>query len=266
MRPLTRSVVTLHDVTFFHMRTFGRMTTLAMKAVVTGAARSADALIAVSAAARDDIAEQLGIEPARFTVVPHGAGRIQAAAAADGRQLRAALRLGDRRIVLCVGAVRPHKNQRLLVEALPHLPADVAVVVAGRRELGAGELEARARELGVQDRLVLPGYLDDARLEGLWAAAACAAFPTRAEGFGLPVVEAMQRGVPVACSDIPVLHEVGGTAVRYFGPDDPAGAAAAALAAMADAGAAERGRERARGFTWEAAAHGTYDAYERALA
>jgi glycosyltransferase involved in cell wall biosynthesis len=80
------------------------------------------------------------------------------------------------------------------------------------------------------------------------------------------VIEAMLRGVPVACSDIPVLQEVGGSAARYFGPDDPAGAAAAVLAAMADAGAAQRGRERASGFTWEAAAHGTYAVYERALA
>lgn len=266
VRPLTRSVVTLHDVTFFRLRTFGRLTTLAMKAVVTGAARSADALIAVSAAARDDIAAQLGIDRACFTVVPHGAGRLGSGAADGEPALRAALGLGDRRFVLCVGAVRPHKNQRLLVEALPHLPDDMALVVAGRHELGAGELERRAQELAVDDRLVLPGYLDDARLEGLWCAAACAAFPTRAEGFGLPVLEAMQRGVPVACSDIPVLHEVGGEAARYFGPDDPAGAAAAVLAAIADDRAAERGRERARRFTWEAAARGTYAAYERALA
>jgi glycosyltransferase involved in cell wall biosynthesis len=262
VRPLTRSVVTLHDVTFFRIRTFGLATTLAMRAVVTGAARSADALIAVSAAARDEIAAQLGIDPARFSVVPHGAGRVPPAA--DGGA--SGLDLDGRRVVLCVGAVRPHKNQRLLVEALPHLPADVTVVVAGVQEHGADTLAARARELGVEQRLVLAGYLDDARLERVWRAADCAAFPTRAEGFGLPVLEAMQRGVPVACSDIPVLHEVGGAAARYFGPDDPAGAAAAILAAMADEGAAERGRERARGFTWEAAARGTYAADERALA
>jgi glycosyltransferase involved in cell wall biosynthesis len=198
--------------------------------------------------------------------VPHGAGRLDGGGAGGGHAARAALGLGDRRIVLCVGAVRPHKNQRLLVEALPHLPADVALVVAGRQELGAEELRARAGELDVHDRLVLPGYLDDARLEGLWSAAACAAFPTRAEGFGLPVLEAMQRGVPVACSDIPVLREVAGEAAHYFRPDDPAGAAAAVLAAIGDRGAAERGREWARRFTWEAAARGTYEAYERALA
>jgi glycosyltransferase involved in cell wall biosynthesis len=265
VRPLTPSVVTVHDVTFFRIRTFGRITTLGMKVVVTGAARSADALIAVSQAARDDICDVLRLDPGRFSVVPHGAGRLPTAAPAEEPAVRAALGLGERRIVLCVGAVRPHKNQRLLVEALAHLPEDVGVVLAGVQELGADELEQRAGELGVADRLVLTGYLEDAELEGLWRVAACAAFPTHAEGFGLPVLEAMQRGVPVACSDIPVLHEVGGPSTRYFDPDDPGAAAAAVLAAAGDAEAGKRGREWAARFTWGAAARGTYAAYERAL-
>ena len=82
------------------------------------------------------------------------------------------------------------------------------------------------------------------------AVAACAAFPTRGEGFGLPVVEAMRRGVPVACSDLPVLREVGEDVPHYFDPDDPAAAAAAIRAAMEDGGAGRRGRERAAAFSW----------------
>jgi glycosyltransferase involved in cell wall biosynthesis len=263
--PSTPSVVTVHDVMFFRLKTMGLVSTLGIRAVVAGAARGADVVIAISAAARDEIAAQLRIDPERFAVVPHGAGRAPAAAAGNGADVRASLGLDGRKIVLCVGAVRPHKNQRLLVEALPHLDGDVAVVVAGVKERGAEELEERARELGVQDRLVVTGYLDDESLERLWGTTACAAFPTRAEGFGLPIVEAMRRGVPVACSDIPVLREVGGPAAHFFSPDDAAGAAAAVRAAMADAGAVERGREWARRFTWEAAAHGTYAAYRRAL-
>jgi glycosyltransferase involved in cell wall biosynthesis len=108
-------------------------------------------------------------------------------------------------------------------------------------------------------------HVDDAELEGLWAVADCAAFPTRAEGFGLPVVEAMRHGVPVACSDLPVLREVGGDVPAYFDPDDAAGAAAAIVRAMADPGAVARGREHAAGFTWGETARRTLDAYERAL-
>jgi glycosyltransferase involved in cell wall biosynthesis len=263
--PVVPSVVTVHDVTFFRMQTFGRLTTAAMRAVVTGAARSADALIAVSAAARDEIAEQLRIPPDRFLVVPHGAGRLPAAEATAPALMRERLGLDGRRLALCVAAVRPHKNQGLLVEALPQLPDDVAVVLVGTHEAGAGALRPRAEALGVGDRLHMPGYLPDPDVESLWRMADCAVFPTRAEGFGLPVLEAMGRGVPVACSDIPVLHEVGADAAHYFPPDDAAAAAAAIVRAMADGGAAARGRARAGTFSWEAAAHGTYAAYERAL-
>jgi glycosyltransferase involved in cell wall biosynthesis len=263
--PVLPSVVTVHDVTFFRIRTFGRITTLAMQAIVAGAARSADVLIAVSESARDEISAQLGIPAARFVIAPHGAGRAPVVAPAETAVVRRRLGLDGRRLVLCVGAVRPHKNQRLLVEALPRLPDDVGLVLAGVHELGAEALMPRAEELGVADRLAMPGYLPDDEVEALWGDASCAVFPTRAEGFGLPVLEAMRRGVPVACSDIPVLHEVGGDAARYFAPDDPAGAAAAIAAAMGDAGAAARGRDRAAHFSWEETARRTYEAYRQAL-
>jgi glycosyltransferase involved in cell wall biosynthesis len=210
-------------------------------------------LISGSAAARDDVCEMLDLDPQRFVVVHHGAGRLPTTPPAEG--VRERLGLDGRRVVLCVGAIRPHKNQRLLVDALPHLPEDVSLVLAGRHERGAGDIVGHAH-------VVAPGYLTDGELEALWRIADCAAFPTRAEGFGLPVVEAMQRGVPVACSDIPVLREVGGDAVHTFDPDDPRAAAAAILAALGEDGA--RGRARAQRFTWEASAHGTYEAYRRA--
>ena len=264
--PGLRSVVTLHDVTFMRMPTFGRVTTWGMRHVVTRAAHDADALIAVSAAARDDICATLGLDPSRFTVVPHGLGEVPRAEPAPEQPLRERLRLpGGERLVLCVAAVRPHKNQELLMRALPLLPEDVVVVLAGKHEPYAEELRRLASELGVADRLRLTGYLADSELERLWALAACAAFPTRAEGFGLPVLEAMARGVPVACSDIPVLREVGGDVPRYFDSADPA-AAAAAIEALLEAGARDaRGPERAGRFSWPEAARGTMEAYERAL-
>ena len=151
------------------------------------------------------------------------------------------------------------------MRALPHLPDDVTVVLAGRHEGYDRRLRELAAGLGVNERLRLTGYVSDPELERLWLLAGCAAFPTRAEGFGLPVLEAMARGVPVACSDIPVLHEVGGDAPKYFDPADPAGAAAAIVAVLGDAERGRRGVERAGRFSWADAARGTMAAYERAL-
>jgi glycosyltransferase involved in cell wall biosynthesis len=255
------AVVTVHDVIFFQHRTMGLVSTYGMRWAVRAAAAGADAVIAGSETAADDIARTLGIDRGRITAIPHGPGRVPD----PGEPPALALPAGAR-TVLCVAAKRPHKNQRVLVEALPHLPADVHLVLVGHDEGYGRELTEAARERRVEGRLVMLERLPDAELDALWNVAACAAFPTLAEGFGLPVLEAMRRGVPVACSDIPVLREVGGDAARYFDPHDPADAARAIAAALDDGDAAERGRARAAQFSWERAAEQTFEVYERAMA
>jgi glycosyltransferase involved in cell wall biosynthesis len=200
--------------------------------------------------------------------VHHGADGRAPAAAAAAADVRARLGLSeDARVVLSVGAKRPHKNQELLVRALPRLGDDAVLVLAGHPEPYDAQLRALADELGVAGRVRFAGYVADEDLEALWAMAACAAFPTRAEGFGLPLVEAMRRGVPVAASDLAVLREVGGEVPRFFDPDRPEEAAAAIAAAMRDGDArAAAARARAARFTWDASAAGTWRAYERARA
>lgn len=260
------SVITLHDVTFIRLRTFGRVTTFGMRQVVTRASRNADHLIAGSASARDEVCDALGLERSRFTVVPHGAGRLPAVPPTPEATVRSRYELDGARVVLCVAAKRPHKNQALLARAAEHLPEDMAIVLAGHPGPYEAEVQALAAQLGVERRVRSVDYVPDADLEALWRLAACAAFPTLAEGFGLPVLEAMQRGVPVACSDIPVLREVGARAARYFDPRDPRSAAAAIAAVAGDAELAAAGIDRAATFNWPEAARGTMEAYERAVA
>ncbi|HEX5145730.1 MAG TPA: glycosyltransferase family 1 protein [Conexibacter sp.] len=258
------SAITLHDVTFFRHRTFGLLTTYGMRVIVSQAARRADALLTGSVAARDEICEVLGFAPERFDVVPHGLGRVHAVPAEEHAAVRARHGLDGDRLVLCVAAKRPHKNQEVLVRAAPLLGERTDVVLAGHPEAYDAELRRIASDVGAR-RVRFADYVPDAELEALWQLADCAVFPTRAEGFGLPVVEAMDRGVPVACSDIPVLREVGGDVPRYFDPDDPAGAAAAVEGAIAERDErAARGRERAARYSWAEAARGTLAAYERA--
>jgi glycosyltransferase involved in cell wall biosynthesis len=266
VRTATPTVVSVHDVNFFHHRTFGLATTLGMRAIVRTAARRADAIVTVSATSREAIIATLGVPEEKIAVVHNGAGRPADVQPANEDEVRRRHDLPPgARVVLCVAAIRPHKNQELLVRALRDLPDDVLVVLAGHPEGYAQQLEALADTLGVGRRLRIAGYVGDAELERLWQIAACAAFPTLGEGFGLPLVEAFARGVPVACADIAVLREVGGGLPSYFDPRDAAAAARAirrVLEQPPDAAAAAR---RAAEFSWDVAARETFAAYGRAL-
>jgi glycosyltransferase involved in cell wall biosynthesis len=258
-------VITVHDVNFIHHSTFNPVTTWGMRQVIPRAARHADALIAVTGVAMQDISKTLDLSPNRFTVVHHGIVPITPADAPPSPETRARFNLGEGRVVLSLGAKRPHKNQALLVSAIPHLPGDVRVILVGHAEPYEATVRNLAAELGVGDRVVFTEWVDDRALEGLWSVASLAAFPTLAEGFGLPVLEAMARGVPVAASDLPVFREIAGTWPRYFDPTDPADAARAILELLDRPPDAAAGRAWAAGYSWSAAAEATWETYDRAV-
>ena len=261
------AVVTIHDVTFLSTPTFGRVTTWGMSLLVRLAARRADALITGSAAAaswksaRCSVSTRL-TSPSCITVTRPHARRYPTAAG----ELRERYGLDGSRVVLCVAAKRPHKNQELLVPRGGALPADTTIVLAGHAEPYEQTLRRLARGAGPRPTSRFVGYVSDADLEGLWDIASCAALPTLSEGFGIPALEALAHGVPIACSRLPVLEEVAGEIAHYFDPRDPEQAAGAIKAALADTDASRLGPARAARFTWATAARGTYAAYERALA
>src|SRR5206468_1433639 len=132
--------------------------------------------------------------------------------------LRTRLGLGERPVLLTVSAKRPHKNLLRLLEAVALLEERPVLVLPGYPTPHEAELRERAAALGVE--AVFPAWLPAADLEGLYALAAAFVFPSLAEGFGLPVLEAMARGVPVACSNASSLPEVAGDAVLYFHPTE----------------------------------------------
>ena len=111
--------------------------------------------------------------------------------------------------------------------------------------------------------------VSDAELEALYRGCSCLLFPSSAEGFGLPLVEAMRRGVPCVASDTDVFRELGGDVAEYFDPSSPSAAALAVAGVLGDDERAEAmarlGRERAQRFTWDQAADG-YAAALRTLA
>jgi glycosyltransferase involved in cell wall biosynthesis len=142
-------------------------------------------------------------------------------------------------------------------------------VLPGSANAYEDELRALARELGVEDRVRFPGWISDDDLEDLYRAASCFVLPTFQEGFGLPVLEAMARGLPVACSDIPALTELVGDAAMLFDPHDPSSIAQAIRRITTDQQLASdlvtRGRDRCRMFSWERTARATLASYRRAI-
>jgi len=255
-------VLTVYDVIFLRQRTMSAVSRLSIGAVVRAAAPRAAAIVTMSDASRAEIVEDLHVDPGRVFVIP-APGRPPGPAS-DPAALAARLGLGPgRRVVLNVGAKRAHKNQALLVAAMARLPADVVLVLAGHDGGEAGALRSLAAASPASERIVQLDYVADDELEALYALADCVALPTRAEGYGLPVLEAMQRGTPVACSDLPVLREIGRAAPVYFDPDDAASAAAAIERVLADPALAARGRERAAQFSWPRAAERHLEIYAR---
>jgi glycosyltransferase involved in cell wall biosynthesis len=274
IRPRLPSVVMIADVTWLREpAAVPRLTRALWKALVIPAARRARRLIAISETARSEIAEDFGVPLERIDTIPLGPGRDGAVEPTAEAELRSRLDLGSGPIILAVSAFLAHKNVQRLVEALPAIRADAPeaqLVLPGNWTALQDEARARAEALGVADAVAFPGWVDAADLEGLYRAAACFVLPSLREGFGLPVLEAMRRGVPVACSNTSAVPEVAGDAAVFFDPESAEEIAKAVLAILGDRRLAaeliEKGRKRAALFTWRRAAEETLASFERALA
>lgn len=239
-----------------------------LRRMVEHSVRHANMVFAISQAGAREIRRALPVAAEHIQVTPLGV-RAPATMAADEGAVREALALGDARVVLCVAQKRPYKNLQALVRALRALPPDVVLVLPGAPTEHEQELRSLAEELGVAQRVRLPAWLSEADLEGLYALSSAFVLPSLVEGFGLPVLEAMLRGVPVACSDASSLPEVAGEAALLFDPHSQPAIEAAILRLLEEPALArelrERGRERATGFTWQRTGEATLAGYRRAL-
>ena len=267
-----RRVVTVHDLIYARFPdAHPGIRDKGMRVLVPAGARRSDRVIAVSNSTRDDIVSLLGIEAARIDVVPQGLGAVQREQPMAEHETRARFLLDERRVLLSVSAKRPHKNLIALIEALALIPPErrPLLVLPGYPTWHEAQLRERAGHAGVGGDVRFLGWVSSAELEGLWAIAEAFVFPSLYEGFGLPVLEAMARGVPVACSNASSLPEVAGEAALMFDPEDRPAIARSIERLLFDEGEAERlataGRERAQLFTWERAARLTLESYARAL-
>jgi glycosyltransferase involved in cell wall biosynthesis len=267
-----RRVVTIHDLIYARFpEAHAGLRDRGMRLLVPSAAKRSDRVIADSQSTRDDLVELVGLDARKIDVVPLGLGTVRRAQPLSERDTRARFELGERRVLLSLSAKRPHKNLRALIDALADLDGAERplLVLPGYATAHEAELREHARSLGVLEDLRFPSWVSAEELEGLWALTAAFVFPSLYEGFGLPVLEAMARGVPVACADASSLPEVAGDAALLFDPRSPEQIARAVARLLSDEPLRERlrglGRRRAEQFTWERAARSTLATYARVL-
>jgi glycosyltransferase involved in cell wall biosynthesis len=237
------SVVTIHDLHFEHdPSVMGLLDRVTFKTVVPRAVRKADHVLAVSERTKRDIVDLYGVSPDKVTVTPHGVD--PAFAPGDGT---------NDGYLLFVGAVQARKDPLAALDAAN--AAGVPLVVVGPEK--EPELARRLRARGADVR----GWVEKPELAQLYRRAGALILPSRHEGFGVPVLEAMASGTPVVLSDDEALREVAGEAGVYGELADAVRRALAERERYARAGL-----ERAAQFTWEESARRTADVYRQVLA
>ncbi|HEX3467061.1 MAG TPA: glycosyltransferase family 1 protein [Candidatus Elarobacter sp.] len=231
--PLVRTlptVVTVHDLAWHRVQTHTRPYARAyFGALQARAYRSATAIVCDSQFSAGEYRELVDSHSDPHVVYP----------GVDARFAAIVRRPDTAPFALVVGTVEARKNLLVLVEALPALP-ELRIVSVGPPTPYAGAVRARAAELHVGDRLELRGYVTRDALDDLYARAACALVPSRYEGFGYALAEAMCAGLPVIGARSSSLVEVADGAVQLIDPDDVAGWVDAIRALLADRGGAER--------------------------
>jgi glycosyltransferase involved in cell wall biosynthesis len=267
-------VLTLHDLSYLHvpeMVSWVNRTTSWLQLRLKAA--RAERIIALSENTRRDIVRWLRIPESRIDVVYHG---VEPAFRPAPPDLKAVLarRLGlDRPFLLYVGTYLPHKNLDTLVQAFARVagswPGPLDLVLAGKPGRNSANIQRLVRQLGLESRVRMPGFVPEEDLPALYSLCSAFVFPSKYEGFGMPLLEAMACGVPVLSSRSSCLPEIGGDGAAYFRTGDEEGLAGLLERTLRDEDfrrdLVRRGRERAGQFSWHNAARRTLSAYQRAL-
>ncbi len=255
----TRTVATFHDLFVMTREYSSEEFRVRFTAQARQAAQRADAIVAVSRFTADQVQELLGVEPPRIHVVPHGVRPLAIPGGVEREQA-----------ILCVGALQLRKNTLGLVRAFERLPQGWKLILAGSEGYGyqhviGPSIESSSRRADIE----LTGWVDDIALARLYARASIFAFPSRDEGFGIPVLEAMAAGVPVLASNTSSLPEVCEQAALLVDPGSVDAIADGLTALIGSTAMREdlivRGRRRAAELTWERCAQSTWKLYRSLL-
>jgi len=232
----------------------------------------AGAVITLSEFSRKTLVDRYDLDPDKVHAVYSAAGQNFDPSTAEESWSRVAKEYGLQEGYLLYPAnIWPHKNHEVLLMALQRLKKrglTPRLVLAGAAVRPIDSLKALARQLDCEDQVLYLGYLDQSCLPGLYRGAACLVFPSLFEGFGVPLVEAMATGCPVACGNVCSIPEVVGEAAMMFDPRNPDSIADAVEQILRDPELREqlviKGRRQASLFSWENAAKKTLEILEAA--
>ncbi len=246
------TVTVFHDLQHLrHPENFSRFERLALRSLLWGSAHRSQRLIAVSEVTAADLVASYGVPQTKVSVIRHGVDLV----------LFSLDRSRTERFILCVSALRPNKNLERLIRAFAGSGLDHELLLVGPSGSCEGALRSRVAALNLQSRVKITGWVSSDELLRLYRGAHAVVYPSLFEGFGLPVLEAMAAGIPVACSDIAPLRELAGDVALLFDPHNEDAMAAALRRICEDTELRSRisaaGPARARLYTWRRAAEQT---------
>ncbi len=210
-------VTVFHDLQYQRHPEFFRWFDLPFwRLLLPASARRSHRVVVLSEAVRSDVREFYNLPPSRIEVIPHGI-EPEFAFIAGRRRLPITSKL-----ILSVSTLHPHKNLDTLLAAFKEFQMrhpEWKLCLVGLRGFDAANIEARRRDLGLDDSVTITGWISRQALYDLFESAAAFVYPSRFEGFGIPVLEALACGIPTACSQLPSLVEIAGDAARFFDPN-----------------------------------------------
>lgn len=274
--PLARLpvVTAIHDVSFEDISgLFSRPTEMRLRLTVRLAAKRSAAVITISEFTRSRISHHYGIDPEQIVVTPLGVDASwRPVVPDDAERCLSSLHLPNR-YVLAVGNLHPRKNIPRLVRAIAAARArgagDLHLVLAGQRAWRAVDVDSEVDAADGRGWVHELGYVSTETLRALYSTAEVVAYPSRYEGFGLPVLEALACGAVVLAADATAIPEVAGDAAVLVDPDQDEAVIAGLLSAATDVDLRTRlrtaGPQRALSYTWDRCAEKTLEAYRRAL-
>lgn len=267
-----KSIVTIHDITYeVHPEWYSRKALFAMRPFSRYAAKHADKVLTDSQYSKQDLIEYYGISEEKIVVTYLGVEewfrKIEDPTVLEST--KAKYQIISPHVILYVGSIHTRRNIEQLIRAFYTLcrkMLDVQLLIVGKREYPYFDVQALVDELGLHNRVILPGYIQDSDLPLLYNVADMFIYPSSYEGFGLPLLEAMACGTPVITSDNSSLPEVTGDAAIFIDPLNVAEMADAMCQVLSNErlhrNMVIKGIAQASKFSWEQTAKKTLAVYQ----